>query len=459
MSRLQIAKTAYSRHDAQFPLIRCENYYSEPSPITKGGEVWIPRAGLELFMSGSGTLRGLYRENGVLNGDLIRVANDRVQRIEQDGTLSDLGGVSGDGFVSIAGSLAGIMVADGETLQYSTGGALTTITLPFAKPVWVGFVSGYWVCVSGETYKRYWTQDADYATWEALNFDAASTKADNLICSAIVGGRIWDFGQNSVEFRYPSGDVDSPFVVETGRSYERGCLTKDSVVAIDNSCIWVGDDKIIYRGGEVPQAISSPFITEKLNNVLVSEIYSCGFSWQGHVFYCITIGSQGTFVYDLTNQSWAEWKTYNKSNWLAGFAVVGWDSKPIFANVETGDLYQMNSDIFTDDGLQLVGLLSAFTLIPDGRPSINNIKIDVATGFNLNTGLGSEPILDLRLSKDGGQTWGDWISLNMGKQGQYNWRVIHRRLGQFKSPMFMCEIRISDPIPRRISSIELGVEF
>ena len=459
MQELNIPKSAYRRLSAQIPSLECVNYYYEKSEI---GDYWLPRPGLNKFYSGSGQLRGMFRADGIMNSNLIAIIDNKVYSIDEQGNSTELGTVGGSDLVSIAGNTAGVMLADGENLFYILNdGTFQTITRPegLTKPVWVGYLSGYWLCVNGDSFRRYWCPDTTPTTWDELDYDAASTRPDPLVCSAICMDRIWDLGTSTVEFRYASGDIDSPFVVEEGRQYEKGCLSKDSVVVLDNTVVWLGNDRILYRGGNVPEAISDAFLSERIGRVNISEIYAFGYAFEGHVFYCITIGSEGTYAYDLTTGTWSEWRTYKADNWLAGICVDGWDSSPIFGNRDTGDLYTFDSDKFSDDGKQLVGILNGFTPIKAIRSIINNLVIEMSTGYNLNDGYGSEPVIELFISRDGGYTYGDAITLGMGKQGQFNWRVIARRLGLFRPPVAMFKFRISDPIPRRINSAYINGAF
>jgi hypothetical protein len=459
MPRVSIGSSPYKRTSAQMPESRVENYYWEQSPTSESGEIWIPRPGLVSFRTGEGILRGVYRAPGCLNGDIIAVIGNTAYRINSVGMATSIGAVFGSGRVIIAGNLAGIMIADGVKLQYSTGGALVDIALPFTNPIWVGYTSGYWQCVAGGTQNRYWTQDISPTTWGALNFDAASSSTDRLLGCAIVGGRIWDFGERSIEFRYPSGDSESPFAVEVGRTYERGCLSRDTIVALDNTAFWVGDDRIVYRGGDVPMALSDSYLSERLSNVDVGDVYAWGFPWQGHVFYCLTIGDQGTFVFDVTTQRWAKWGTYGSDRWLPGLGCIGFNNEPLVGDTATGTLYTLSQDVFTDNDQPIVGVLTFGIVITGARQIVSMLRIEMTTGYATETGQASNPLVDVRFSRDGGKVWGAWRSDSLGLAGNYGKRVKFNRCGQFKGPGMIGEIRVSDPLPRRISGAYINEAF
>jgi len=463
MQALLVGQSAYRRDSAQLPAARVENYYVEQAGTSSSGMAWIPRPGLKLWRAGNGPLRGIFREPGTLGGDVVAVVGETAYRIGADKTTTAIGSVSGSGRVSMAGSLAGVMIANGETLQYSTGGALADVTLPFSSPVSVVYASGYWLCVAGGTQKRYFTQDSEPTDWNALDFDSAAERTDNLVAVAAVGGRIWDIGQRSIEFRYPTGNSEAPFAPEVGRSYQRGCLSPGSVAAIDNSLIWVGEDRIVYRGGEVPEALSDAWLGERLGRVSADDIYAFPLTWDSHVFYCLTIGAEGTFLFDLRSGVWSQWVSYKADGidrrWTAGLGCVGFDDLPLVGDVETGNLYQLDATAFTDDGQVLVGVVSMGLPIRGTRAVVSSLNVEMATGHALDVGLGSDPVVSLRTSRDGGFIWGGWREGSLGRAGEYNRRVRFNRLGQFIPPAFVAELRVSDPVPRRISGAYVQGEF
>ncbi len=459
MPRLAIGTSPYSRAAAQMPQSRVENYYWERSPTSESGEIWIPRPGLVIVSDNLGEFRGMYRAPGCLDGDVIAVIGTTAFRITQAGVSTSIGTVSGTGRVVIAGNLAGVMIANGSTLQYSTGGALSTVTLPFTDPIWVGHISGFWLCIAGGTQKRFWTPDDTPTTWNALNFDSASSSTDRLIGAAVIGGRIWDFGERSVEFRYQSGDSAAPFAVEQGRNYERGCLGRDTIVALDNTAFWVGDDYIVYRGGDVPLAVSDSFLSALLMQVDITDIYAWGFAWQGHVFYSLTIGNEGTYVYDVTTQRWAKWSSYDEGRWLPGLGCLGWNNLPLVGDVETGIIYALSSDAYTDNGLPIVGVLTCGAPITGERVIVDMLRVEMATGYATATGQGSDPVINIRFSRDGGQVWGPWREDGLGLAGNYGKRVKFNRCGQFQGPGILAELRVSDPVPRRVSGVYINEPF
>jgi len=70
------------------------------------------------------------------------------------------------------------------------------------------------------------------------------------------------------------------------------------------------------------------------------------------------------------------------------------------------------------------------------------------------TGVQSEPQATLRLSRNGGKTWGNARSRTYGARGNYDQRVYWDLNGQGRA--VVAEIEISDPVVARIANAYLG---
>jgi len=90
------------------------------------------------------------------------------------------------------------------------------------------------------------------------------------------------------------------------------------------------------------------------------------------------------------------------------------------------------------------------------RVFFRTFELDLERGQGLATGQGSDPIVLLRLSRDGGQTWGEEIRMHAGALGAYTQRCLARRLGQARDTVF--EVTVSDPIAWSLVGAWLDLE-
>lgn len=82
--------------------------------------------------------------------------------------------------------------------------------------------------------------------------------------------------------------------------------------------------------------------------------------------------------------------------------------------------------------------------MPEGRRIfMTKGQVDMQVGVGLPTGQGSDPVIMYRISRDAGYTWGNIQELPIGRQGEYQTRVMLWQLGEARQPVF--EFSGSDP--------------
>jgi hypothetical protein len=94
--------------------------------------------------------------------------------------------------------------------------------------------------------------------------------------------------------------------------------------------------------------------------------------------------------------------------------------------------------------------------------SIDNLRIWANVGQStVLTGTGSDPVMEMAYSRDAGQTWSDFNDAGLGNAavgGTGEYRVIPewRRLGMYDFPGAMFKMRVTDPVPLRISAVKIN---
>ncbi len=99
--------------------------------------------------------------------------------------------------------------------------------------------------------------------------------------------------------------------------------------------------------------------------------------------------------------------------------------------------------------------------LPQGQNDLkrkfhHSLQLDMQTGIGLDgTGQGTNPLVSLQWSDDGGHTWTSEHLKSAGKIGEYLWRVIWRRLGWTRGRVY--RMRMTDPCKRVFLSGELEI--
>ena len=98
--------------------------------------------------------------------------------------------------------------------------------------------------------------------------------------------------------------------------------------------------------------------------------------------------------------------------------------------------------------------------MPTGKNDLKStihhrLQVDIETGIGLVSGQGSDPVIQLRWSDDGGHTWSNGHDMQIGKLGNYRKRAWCSRLGSSRDRIY--QIRGSDPVKIAILGAELDL--
>lgn len=78
------------------------------------------------------------------------------------------------------------------------------------------------------------------------------------------------------------------------------------------------------------------------------------------------------------------------------------------------------------------------------RQFLDRLEFFVQPGVGLDSGQGADPVMLIRISRDGGRTWGAERQIRLGAGGQYGLRAIANRLGSYRDGALW--VRITDPV-------------
>ena len=93
-------------------------------------------------------------------------------------------------------------------------------------------------------------------------------------------------------------------------------------------------------------------------------------------------------------------------------------------------------------------------------PNVTALRMRCATGVTpYLAGEYATPMVEMRLSDDGGKLWSDWDAVSLGEQGNYGDLVEWRALGGFGYPGALFEFRCTDPVGFRVSDVLINERF
>lgn len=450
---------SYQQRSLPFNAQRTVNLFPIKDDGGKEVSALYGTAGKRLFANiGLGPIR---QEFTSANGRFFAVSNSKLYEVDSLGASSELGSLdSSDGIVTMAENNTQLAICDGSKLYiftYSTNEfqKITVASFPTSVGI-VTFIDGYFVVNENNTGRFYISGINDgLSSWDALDFATAESSPDNLVSVVNAIGQMWLFGSETTEVWTNTGDSLFPFRRISGAKMQTGILSAFTAVEIDNSVIWVGRDKlgqgIVYRAqGFTPVRISTTPIEILISHATdPTNMRSYVYQEEGNTFYVLTGGGLATtLVYDLLTQEWHERAYLNgDGNYETDLACCHAFAfgKHLVGDRRNGKIYEQSLDFYTDNG-DLVSRKRIYTHLSDSGKRIryNSLEIGFEAGVGLQTGQGSNPLVTLRLSKDGARTWSDAYTATIGAVGQYQQKIEFRRLGITEQMTF--EIEITDPV-------------
>jgi len=463
---------SYTLQSVNVDCQRCVNYYPEVNELGAGKEhevaSLVGTPGLRVLATlPTGPVRGEYTSS---DGQLFAVGGNKLYKVSSAWVATEIGTLNTNtGPVSLADNGLQVVAVDGTygyvwTIATSAFAQITDPAFPGADQV--TFQDGYFLFNKPDS-EQFFISALNGVTFDALDIASAEGSPDLLVAILSVQRNLWLFGSRSTEVFYDSGNADFPFERIQGAFMETGCSAPFSVAKLGEAVYWLGQDDtgsgIVYRAqGYQPQRVS----THPIENVIsklgdISAATAWTYSQGGHQFYCLNIpGADSTWVFDATTNLWHE-RAYLDAGYLrrhrAACHAFAYNTH-VVGDYESGKLYALDQDTFSDDGNAIARIRSAPHFSQDlVRLFHSSFQLDMETGVGLNgSGQGSNPQVVLDWSDDGGHSWSNEHWADAGKIGARLARVIWRRLGASRDRVY--RTTITDPVKVTLIGAEIGVE-
>lgn len=441
------------------------NWYVEKLP--NGGSGLFPTPG---FQQWSHVADVGERAAIVANGRLFKILGTGLYEFDVNGTATRRATVAIDAnpaqliFNGILGDQLGI-VSGGNVYSYT----LTTNTLN-GPHLTVGYThlcysGGFGLALQVTTGKVNLSNVGDLSTWSAGTFFQRSLFADPYQAMFVdANNLVWTIGTDSFEVRYNSGVSTQPFVPLSGLVGRYGIAAPFAFGLSAAGNFWLarnpeGIGQFVVTRGSSPVPVSNYAINTAVAGYLrdgqISNAEVVTYQQEGHTFAVLSFPSvPASWAYDAEGQSWAKRGIWNPTLgrfelWAPRIHCLAF-GKHLVGDRTTGSIWEMDTAFTTEiDGSGIVRERTAPGLIQEHkRVPIDNIELLMDVGLGSASGQGSNPQAMLRVSQDGGRTFGNERSAGIGRMGKWRTRVVWTRLGAPEHAVF--RVRTSDPAPSRV---------
>lgn len=377
------------------------------------------------------------------------------------GTIS--GTVSGTERADAAFTQTELAILSGGTLYVSDGSTIAVAgDADFPSGITSIAPMGQRILITAADGKWYYTEVLDIDNITGLNFYSAESAPDNLVAVRVLGEIALLFGGETIELWY--GDptsADDPFS-RASTVVQRGCLCRDAIQILQNTVIFVAEDRSVCQlVGVEPTIISEPWVVRALKGVNANDIIASAYEDENHAFYCLNTPND-CMVFDMATQAWHKRQSDGSTGW--DWSRIQSEGDAIYAAKRTGSTFvELSREYATDEqadastlGNDITREFTAHINHDGGRPSLGAIHLEGSKGRGNASGDGSDPLAGLRISKDNGNTWKSRKTRKLGAQGAYDERTKWERNGRGKRPQTVLWFDVDEPVKFDVTGVVWG---
>ncbi len=365
-------------------------------------------------------------------------------------------GSGGNQLLIVVGGYGYVFDLLNNTLSY-----ITDPDFPQGYASMCSFLDGYGLVLQRGTGIFQWSDLEDFTAWDALDFAQVSEVSDWTLTLAVDIDRkvVRLIGSQNTSLYYDSGDALQPFIPVPNALVSIGTAAPFGFCLIDDVVLWVSASnngaRVAMEGaGTSGQRISTHAVEAAWAQYdVVSDCRGWAMSYHGHSWAVFTFPTaEATWVYDRTERAWFEWLYWDAVTGTFQPHLVQCHMFAFGQHVGgsrlDGTLYAISGDFYDDDGAP-IRRMRRFPHLADEEEWIfaqGKLQFVLQVGVGLSvasTAVGYDPKAMLRISRDGGMTYGNARTTSMGKIGGYTKRVNYWRNGRFRDGVI--EFTFNDP--------------
>lgn len=410
-----------------------------------------------------GTDRGMFEHLGIV----YKVTGTTLYTVASTGVHTSRGTIPGTGRCLFAPIGTFIVIEQGTT-RYLWNGAVVAAITDVDLEAGTGIASINNQMIYGGQNGRFGVSDVGDATSiNGLNYATAEADADALVRPYTFGQVLYLMGDRTIELWWNSGQGNPPFDRFEGGIVRSGLAALYSAANDSDQIYFLSNDYQVYalRGGasSVINAISTqPMAREFRSYSIVTDA----------IGYCLNLDGQWIYIltFPTANKTWAypaggEW--FEVSSGVMGGRDISNSyvfafGKHLVADYQNGNIYELSDTTYTDNGDPIVRIRDTAPLhgglfnAPGKEIEMSRFELIMQKGVGIISGQGSDPVVMLSFSDDGGMTFSTEMWATVGQQGAFNWKVEWFNLGKFDSRII--RIRVSDPVYWSIHSAAADIE-
>lgn len=169
------------------------------------------------------------------------------------------------------------------------------------------------------------------------------------------------------------------------------------------------------------------------------------FTLDGHTFYVLDLGPEGTFLYDLTTKQWCQFSTQGFNGQWNHARGTMWGQRIVGGDLIYDTVRELNPTAVIDEGWREIAHAVTGGVQTRSRVFISVEAFRLMASFGVVGVDGAE--VKMRYSDDNGKTWSDYF-VEAIVSGNYSDEIAFRSLGSFMAPGRIFEVTDSGGLIR-----------
>lgn len=451
------------------------NLFPETIPQgNKASAALLPAPGMSNFAAFSDSPgRGAFTHDG----RAWAVAGRTIYEVSSDGSVTSRGTVAVDAnpvTMDTNGDGGGqLMITSGGSVNMLN---LTThaLTTPLASGATMcGQLDGFFLSLNAATSTLRISESLDGSTWSGTQIAQRTSASDPWIAMIVARGEVYLFGDKTGDVWYNAGLSPFPFAERPEGYAQVGIVAQFSLTKFFGTIAWLGRSEsgnpaVYWMDGYTPVKISTPAMEWLIQTYAdaggIDDTIGWSYDREGHSFYVLHFPTANrTFAYDATTRKWHRRGFYDTA--LGEFVAY----RPMFhahcfdrnlvLDRDSFRMYSLSSTVYTDvGGLELRRVRRLPHIANQNRRIyFTDAELECDRGIGQTTGQGVNPLVGLRTSNDGGNTFGPSRMRSVGRIGEYRTRVRWDGCGSARDRVW--ELWSADPAPTRWFDFYVNAEM
>jgi hypothetical protein len=189
----------------------------------------------------------------------------------------------------------------------------------------------------------------------------------------------------------------------------------------------------------------------------VSDCFALTYSQEGHLFVVWTFPFAGrTFVYDCTTQEWHERESLGYGRWRPN-AIIEFAGMQLVGDSESGKIGILDPDTHEEWGEPQRARWTYQPVYAEAnRAAFLRFELVLNAGHGVTFGQGQDPLVTLKISDDGGETFRTLPTRSLGALGKYEARAFWWKMGASRQRVH--QVEITDPVPLFVVDTQIEVQ-